>query len=57
MVQEAIAAGCPTIVNQVIPGQEEGNRVITSKRLLEAARSKGKGGDASPTVTTVVSPN
>ena len=39
------------------PGQEEGNRVITSKRLLEAARSKGKGGDASPTVTTVVSPN
>jgi processive 1,2-diacylglycerol beta-glucosyltransferase len=30
-VQEAIAARCPMIVNQVIPGQEEGNA-----RLLEA---------------------
>ena len=25
MVQEALAAGCPMIINQVIPGQEEGN--------------------------------
>jgi len=24
-VQEAIAAGCPIIINQVVPGQEEGN--------------------------------
>src|SRR5205085_7302510 len=24
-VQEAIAAGCPTIINQVVPGQQEGN--------------------------------
>jgi len=30
MVQEAIAARCPMIVNQVIPGQEEGNA-----RLIE----------------------
>ena len=25
IVQEAIAARCPMIINQVIPGQEEGN--------------------------------
>lgn len=25
MVQEAIAAGCPMIINQIVPGQEEGN--------------------------------
>src|SRR5262249_50602336 len=31
IVQEAIAGHCPMIVNQVIPGQEEGNA-----RLLEA---------------------
>ena len=24
-MQEAIAAGCPMIINQVVPGQEEGN--------------------------------
>ena len=24
-VQEAMAAGCPLIVNHIIPGQEEGN--------------------------------
>ncbi|MEM6822485.1 MAG: hypothetical protein AAF558_11160, partial [Verrucomicrobiota bacterium] len=24
-VQEAIAAGCPILINQVVPGQEEGN--------------------------------
>ncbi len=28
MVQEAIAARCPMIVNQVIPGQEEGNALL-----------------------------
>jgi processive 1,2-diacylglycerol beta-glucosyltransferase len=33
-VQEAIAARCPMIVNQVIPGQEEGNaRLITEYEL------------------------
>ena len=37
------------------PGQEEGSRVVNSKRLLEAAKLSG--GDAGPTVTTVVSPN
>ena len=25
ITQEAIAAGCPIIVNQIVPGQEEGN--------------------------------
>ncbi len=39
------------------PGRDVGNRVVASKRLLEAAESKVNGGDASPTVTTVVSPN
>jgi UDP-N-acetylglucosamine:LPS N-acetylglucosamine transferase len=28
MVQEAIAAQCPMIINQVIPGQEEGNATL-----------------------------
>ncbi|MCX6631882.1 MAG: hypothetical protein NTW28_30100 [Candidatus Solibacter sp.] len=37
------------------PGQEQGNRVVASKRLLEAAKSKG--GDGSPTLVTVVAPN
>lgn len=36
------------------PGQEDGNRVVASKRLLEMAKSKGNG---SPEVTTVVTPN
>jgi processive 1,2-diacylglycerol beta-glucosyltransferase len=31
MVQEAIAARCPIIVNQVIPGQEEGNARLIRK--------------------------
>ncbi len=31
MVQEAIAARCPMIVNQVIPGQEEGNARLIKK--------------------------
>ncbi len=30
-VQEAIAAKCPMIVNQVIPGQEEGNAALVEK--------------------------
>jgi UDP-N-acetylglucosamine:LPS N-acetylglucosamine transferase/histidinol phosphatase-like PHP family hydrolase len=31
MVQEAIAARCPIIINQVIPGQEEGNARLVKK--------------------------
>ena len=31
MVQEAIAARCPMIINQVIPGQEEGNARLIEK--------------------------
>lgn len=30
-VQEAIAAGCPMIINQVVPGQEEGNAQLISE--------------------------
>jgi processive 1,2-diacylglycerol beta-glucosyltransferase len=33
-VQETIAAKCPMIINQVVPGQEEGNA-----RLIEETRS------------------
>ena len=33
-VQEAIAAKCPMIISQVVPGQEEGNA-----RLIEETRS------------------
>ena len=33
-VQEAIAAKCPMIINQVVPGQEEGNA-----RLIDETRS------------------
>ena len=39
------------------PGHEEGNRVVASKRLLEAARSKVYGGDGGPTVTNLTTPN
>ena len=39
------------------PGHEEGNRVVASKRLLEAARSKVYGGDVGPTVTNLTTPN
>jgi processive 1,2-diacylglycerol beta-glucosyltransferase len=35
-VQEAIAAGCPMIVNQVIPGQEEGNAQLIRDLQLGA---------------------
>ncbi|OYW06758.1 MAG: hypothetical protein B7X11_00850 [Acidobacteria bacterium 37-65-4] len=31
IVQEAIAAGCPLLINQVIPGQEEGNATLVEK--------------------------
>jgi processive 1,2-diacylglycerol beta-glucosyltransferase len=30
-VQEAIAAGCPMIINQIVPGQEEGNAQLISE--------------------------
>jgi processive 1,2-diacylglycerol beta-glucosyltransferase len=30
-VQEAIAAKCPLIINQVIPGQEDGNARIVEE--------------------------
>jgi len=40
MVQEAIAARCPMIVNQVIPGQEEGNaRLIQTLDIGAVARN------------------
>src|SRR5262249_54725551 len=30
-VQEAIAAGCPMVINQVVPGQEEGNAQLIAQ--------------------------
>jgi UDP-N-acetylglucosamine:LPS N-acetylglucosamine transferase/predicted metal-dependent phosphoesterase TrpH len=41
-VQEAIAARCPMIVNQVIPGQEEGNAELIEKFHLGAVVEKNK---------------
>jgi len=41
-VQEAIAARCPMIVNQVIPGQEEGNAELIQKLNLGAVVEKNK---------------
>ncbi len=41
-VQEAIAARCPMIVNQVIPGQEEGNAELIEKLNLGAVVEKNK---------------
>ncbi|MBC8003697.1 MAG: UDP-N-acetylglucosamine--LPS N-acetylglucosamine transferase [Opitutaceae bacterium] len=41
-VQEAIAAQCPMIVNQVIPGQEEGNAQLIERFNLGAVVSKNK---------------
>jgi UDP-N-acetylglucosamine:LPS N-acetylglucosamine transferase len=41
-VQEAIAARCPMIVNQVIPGQEEGNAALIQKFNLGAVVEKNK---------------
>ena len=41
-VQEAIAARCPMIVNQVIPGQEEGNAELIEKFNLGAVVEKNR---------------
>ena len=42
MVQEAIAARCPMIVNQVIPGQEEGNAELIWRCGLGAIAEKNR---------------
>ena len=42
MVQEAIAARCPMIINQVIPGQEEGNARLIRKLGVGAVAEKSK---------------
>jgi UDP-N-acetylglucosamine:LPS N-acetylglucosamine transferase/histidinol phosphatase-like PHP family hydrolase len=42
MVQEAIAARCPIIVNQVIPGQEEGNARLIRKLGVGAVAEDSK---------------
>ena len=41
-VQEAIAARCPMIVNQVIPGQEEGNAELVWRYHLGAIGEKNR---------------
>jgi len=41
-VQEAIAAHCPMIVNQVIPGQEEGNAELIQKFNIGAVVEKNR---------------
>jgi len=41
-VQEAIAARCPMIVNQVIPGQEEGNAELIWRHNLGAIGEKNR---------------
>jgi len=41
-VQEAIAARCPMIVNQVIPGQEEGNAELIWRFGLGAIAEKNR---------------
>jgi processive 1,2-diacylglycerol beta-glucosyltransferase len=41
-VQEAIAARCPMIVNQVIPGQEEGNAELISHGGLGAITERNR---------------
>jgi UDP-N-acetylglucosamine:LPS N-acetylglucosamine transferase/histidinol phosphatase-like PHP family hydrolase len=42
MVQEAIAARCPMVINQVIPGQEEGNAKLIETLGVGAVALKGK---------------
>jgi len=42
IVQEAIAARCPMIINQVIPGQEEGNARLIETLGIGAVAEKGK---------------
>lgn len=41
-VQEAIAARCPMIVNQVIPGQEEGNAELIRRFQLGAVAERNR---------------
>jgi processive 1,2-diacylglycerol beta-glucosyltransferase len=41
-VQEAIAARCPMIVNQVIPGQEEGNAELIARGGLGAVAGRNR---------------
>ena len=42
IVQEAIAAQCPMIINQVIPGQEEGNAQLIEKSKVGAVVEKNR---------------
>ena len=42
IVQEAIAARCPMIINQVIPGQEEGNAELIWRCGLGAIAEKNR---------------
>ena len=42
LVQEAIAARCPMIINQVIPGQEEGNAQLIEKLGIGAVAERRK---------------
>ena len=42
MVQEAIAARCPMIINQVIPGQEEGNARLVRRLGVGAVVEKSQ---------------
>jgi len=42
MVQEAIAARCPMIVNQIIPGQEEGNARLIQQLGLGAVAGRNR---------------
>ena len=42
LVQEAIAAQCPMIVNQIIPGQEEGNARLIQDQDLGAVAEKNR---------------
>ena len=42
LVQEAIAARCPMIVNQVIPGQEEGNAQLIRENGLGAVAERNR---------------
>jgi UDP-N-acetylglucosamine:LPS N-acetylglucosamine transferase len=42
LVQEAIAARCPMIINQVIPGQEEGNAELIQKNKIGMVAEGGK---------------
>ena len=41
-VQEALAARCPMLVNQVIPGQEEGNALLIAQLGVGAVAEKNK---------------